>query len=132
MSGAKRALTTPSVVINDRTIAIVPDSVTFKGGFGETTIRPQSAGGGNVEMVKSLNAETLKSMVKFALLPTTENNDLIDDWQNRSKGDGNGILLSDGAFAKSFKNMYVTSDPERNLSSDGTMEVEFEGNPTVA
>lgn len=131
MSVAKRALTTPSVIVNNEAIAIVPDSLTYKAGFGETTMRAQSGGGGNVQMVKSTNAETKKSMVKFSLLPTKENNDYVDTWQDAGKADGNGVEISDGSFTASFRNMYIVSDPERNLSSDGAIELEFEGSPIV-
>lgn len=131
MSVAERALTTPSIVVNNESIAIVPDSFKYTPGFGETNMRPQSSGGANVQMVKSTNAETKKSTVKFALLPIKINTDHVDDWQDNGKADGNGIEASDGPFAVAFRNMYMTNDPERNLSSDGVIELEFEGSPII-
>jgi hypothetical protein len=131
MSVAERALTTPSIVVNNEAIAIVPDSFKYTPGVGEINMRAQSGGGGNVQMVKSINAETKKSTAKFALMPTKKNIDYIDVWQDNGRGDGNGIEASDGPFAVAFRNMYVTNDPERNLSSDGTIEIEFEGSPII-
>ncbi len=122
-------LANPIVEVNNTVIKIVPNSLSFKDGRGDTNLRAQSAGGNSIDVVKTTNAETKKGMVKFSLITTTENDALKTQWQNLNNGVT--IRLSDGDFLKSFRRMHVMEDPEVTTGADGVTEITFEGQPAV-
>ena len=49
-------LSVPSVIVNNETIAIVPNSFSYDGGEGEINVRAASGGGNTIESVHSVNA----------------------------------------------------------------------------
>lgn len=128
---AERTLANPSVEVNDIVIGIKPNSLKFKTGKGDVNVRPQSAGGDSIEIVRTENAETKKSMVGFVLYNTKPNVDNVRAWQSNNSADGNTVKLSDGDFVESFRNMFLITDPEITLGADGEMEVMFEGSPAL-
>lgn len=125
----ERTLANPTIEVNDAAIGIVPNSVSFKTGKGDVNIRAQSAGGNSIDVIRTENAETKISMVKFKLYNTRTNVQLMRDWQDSTTG--NTINLSDGDFIESFREMFVTTDPEVALGADGELEVEFMGRPSL-
>ena len=124
-----RTLANPAVEINNRTTPIKPNSLTYKTGKGDRTVRAQSSGGNSVQMVVSDNAETKKSMVKITLLTNKTNAEVYAEYQDSTSGVA--IRLSDGTFVKSFRNMILITDPEVTTGADGEFELEFEGPPAV-
>jgi hypothetical protein len=126
---AGRTLSNPSVEVNGETIGIVPNSLSYKDGRGNRTVRPESAGGNSINVVVTEDAETKKGMVKFSLYNTKVNDELKVSWQ--STVDGNTVRFSDGDFVKPFRQMFVTEDPEVALGADGNMEIVFEGAPLI-
>lgn len=123
------ALSNPTVEVNNGTVGIVPNSLSYKSGKGNINLRSQSSGGNSISMVKTVDAETKKSMVKFSIYNIKPNKDLLNGWQDAVNG--NSIRLSEGDFTVSFRNMFVIEDPERDLGADATWEISFEGQPTV-
>lgn len=125
------ALSNPTIQVNDETIAIVPNSLTYKRGKGDLSVRPQSAGGNSVTNVITENAETKMSMVKFSLYLTDTNRSYIEQWQEAYFTGGNTIRFSDRASSQplAFSNMNVITDPEYSVGADGSVEVEFMGDP---
>ena len=128
---SERTLSNPSVEVNNIVVGIKPNSTAFKSGKGDINVRPQSSGGDSIEIVRTEDAETKKSMVKFALYNTKTNSDNVLTWQENNKTEGNTIKLSDGDFVKSFRNMFLITDPEVALGADGELEVVFEGSPSL-
>lgn len=126
---ALRSLSNPTVEINDQPIAIIPNSLSFKKGQGDKTVKAQSAGGDAIEPVISENAETKISMVKFKLTNTKENFDLANEWIDNISG--SVIRLSEGEMTETFRYMVVTTEPERAIGADGEMELEFMGTPII-
>jgi len=126
---AEKTLANPTVQVNDVTIGIVPNSVSYKSGKGDRNVRAESAGGDSVDVVVTENAETKVSMVKFKLYNTKSNDEKLRGWQTNA--DGNTIQLSDGDFVRSFASMYVTSDPEIAVGADGEIEIEFMGKASL-
>lgn len=124
---AEKTLANPTVEVNNGVIAIIPNSLSYKRGKGDVNMRAQSAGGDSVDVVKTVNAETKKSMVKFSLINTKTNIELYEGWQDAV--DGVTVRFSDGALTKSFQGMSVITDPEVNLGAEGNIEVTFEGKP---
>jgi hypothetical protein len=125
------SLSNPVVEINDDLIKIKPNSLSFKKGKGEKNMRTQSAGGDSVETVRTVNAETKKSMVKFTLLTTQEAVEKFDLWDEND--DRNLIRLSEAktSFNIVFRRMSIISDNEITVGAEGEFEVEFEGPPVL-
>jgi hypothetical protein len=124
---AERTLSNPTIEVNSGIIGIIPNSCSYKRGKGDISLRPQSAGGDSIEVIRTEDATTKKSMVKFSLYNTKSNRDLFVGWQTLIEG--NTVRLSDGAFVESFRQMFVITDPEVALGADGNIEITFEGAP---
>lgn len=128
---SKLGLANPTLEINDQVVPYKPNSLTFKGGSGDITVRPQSAGGASVENVITQDIETRKSMIKFTLLAETGNMDLIDDFSQLSIGAAGVVIrLSAPSFTRTFRGMRLIADPERSIGAEGEAELEFHGDPT--
>jgi hypothetical protein len=125
----EKTLANPTIEVNDAVIGIVPNSCSYKTGKGDINIRAQSAGGNSIDVIKTENAETKISMVKFKLFNTTTNVGLVRTWQDSING--NTIALSDGDFIEAFREMFIITDPEVMLGADGELEVEFNGRPSL-
>lgn len=125
------ALSNPTIQVNDQTISILPNTLSYKRGAGDINVRAQSAGGNSIEAVVTENAETKISMVKFSLTVTDTNMNAVDEWQRNSFSGGNTIRISGRTLSTplSFTNMHVSGDPEFSVGADGTVEVEFMGDP---
>lgn len=130
MAVIQPTLSNPVVEIDDEPIVIVPNSLAFKKGYGDNTVKIQSAGGGSVVAAVSEDASTKKSMVKFKILSTSENFDLLEYWLER-RNIGVTIDISEGEFAEGFEQMVLISEPDRELGADTEIEVTFEGQPAI-
>ena len=86
-------LATPSITVNNNTVAIVPSSFKYKAGAGERTVSTQSSGGSNVDIVVTEDVTTKKSYCSFDLRTTVENIKLFELMQS---GVGtNSVLAAD-------------------------------------
>lgn len=127
---AQVGLTNPSVVINNISIAVVPNTVAFTEGLGEQVVKTQAAGNNSVESVYFDNAETKLSMVKFSLYPTEDNIKRVREW--KTNANANAITISgENGFNRGFANMALTTQYEVQLGTDQPFEVSFEGDPAV-
>ena len=117
------ALATPIVTVNDRNVAIQPNSFEYDDGFGERNLRTQSSGPDESETVVTENAETQFSMIKFTLLSTEENADLVRIWLDNF--DQNEITAVQGSWTRSFRKAVVTNNPTVAVSQDGSFDIEF-------
>ena len=126
---ALRTLSNPTVVINNIAIAVSGNSVSFTEGFGERDLRVQSAGGSSRQSVFTENVETQLSMVKLSLVNTAANAALVRTWLNNLNE--NAITITGEGLTRSFSNAAVINDPEMNLGSDGTFDVEFKSDSAV-
>lgn len=123
-----RTLSNPTIKVNDVTIGIIPNSLSFKTGSGDKVVKAQSAGGGSIDIIVTENAETKISMVKFKLYNTKKNLDYVNAWSNLYSST---IKLSQtGGLTENFRDMVITTEPERSLGADGELEVEWMGAPT--
>lgn len=125
-------LSVPSVIVNNQTIAIVPNSFTYNGGEGEINVRAASGGGNTIESVHSVNAENKIGKCKFDVYLTPDVDSLIRSWKNQV-GQNNiqfvQRLSGGGNMTRSMSRMSLTNDVERAASSDGVVSLEFAGDP---
>jgi len=123
------ALVNPSVLVNNLSVPVVVNSVSYTEGRGEQTVRVQSAGGGSVQSVYSDDVESKLSMVKFAMLPTAENIALVLGWKDNTNA--NVISITGAGLTRSFTNAVLTSDYEVVLGSDTQLDLEFKTDAAV-
>jgi len=125
---SERALSNPTVEVNDEVIAIIPNSLSYKNGIGDKEAKAASSGGNAISIVITENAETKISMVKFKMYNTAGNLQLVKDWSSLYS---NTISISEHEVSESFSDMVITTEPERAVGADGELEVEWKGAPNL-
>lgn len=128
---ASIAISTPSIVVNNVPVGILPNSFKYTEGLGEQTMRTQSAGGGSVDIVYSTNAESLMSKVTFSMLNTAQNINLIKGWKTNTNKNAISVADQLSGFTRNFSNMALVSNYEVELGADGTIALEFMGDAAV-
>jgi len=118
----------PTVLVDNETIGIVPNSASFTLGKGTKNVRVASAGGGATEIVVTENAEEKKSKGKFSVYPTKENIDKIVSW---SKDKHVVQIIDNDGFQKTMQDAVLVTDPEIALGADTVIELEWEGKPVI-
>lgn len=122
-----KQLSTPKVIIDGVVVAVVPNSCEVRIP-GESKMRAMSAGGGSVQIVQGLNAETLIGHVKFDIPATAQNADRVRGWKERMKrGDLFTVNVVEDAVSFPHQDMGLTKDTMINMKSDGNITCEFEG-----
>jgi len=119
------AIYDPQIRINNETFSIVPSSARIVPGQGESSLRPQSAGNGAVDMVYSEDVETKIAKVLVSVYSTKEKfNKVLELKANKSN---NYIAVNDVDLNIILKDATLITDPEFALSNDGQAELEFHG-----
>ena len=127
-------LADPSIVVNDAPIDIVPNSVSYKEGAGEQSVRASSTGGGNTTQVYANNVETNFGMVKFEFFPAPRQ---IDFFRGIKKNLNNNVVVLTGTttdgqrLRRTFNRAALLTDYEVPLGTDTTIELEFNSDPAV-
>ena len=122
-----KTLSNPTVEVDDDTISILPNSLSYKEGQGDKNVRAESAGGSSITPIVTINAETKLSMCKFKMSNTERHLNQIKEWM--AANDGVTISLSEGNIQVAFREMHVITEPERAIGADGELEIEFQGPP---
>jgi len=128
-------LNNPTITVNNNPIPVKANSVSYTEGLGEQTLRVESTGGGNVTQVYADNIEMKKSKVKFSMLPTVANIESARQWKILANSNAITITGIDNitlqTLTRTFASCALISNYDVNLSSDGDMEIEFEGASAV-
>ena len=123
-----KTLSIPGIAVNNVPIEIVPNSLTFRLGTGETNVRSASAGGGSSRSVHSEDAESKIGMFKWSMFVNDETTNFAADWKSRTGA--NFVSAGQPATSpKSGSNMSMINDPDFEANADGVVEIEFEGDP---
>jgi hypothetical protein len=123
-------LSVPSVIVNNETWAIVPNSFMYDGGEGEITVKAASAGGGTTTSVHAQNAESMIGKCKFDVFLTTDLDSKIATLKEAVGANSIQAIqraASGEAVTLSFDNMSLVNPVEREASADGVTSLEFEG-----
>lgn len=125
------AFTPKQVLINNKAVAIVQNSLKIKSGYGEFKVRTAVVGKSTTQVL-SQDLETAVSMVSFDLITTDAENDtdprqLIKIW--KQNGSANSITVIPDGDGKNqyFGQMALTTDPEVAESPDGTIPLVWMG-----
>ena len=129
-----KVLSTPTLIINNQPIYIVPNSAAYTEGFGEQQVKTQSAGGGSIQSVYVDNAETKFSTFKFSLFPTSDNIAAARSW--KANGNSNAVSMTgqneNGIyFTRSFQHSALVSNFEVGLGADKTLDLEWASDAVV-
>lgn len=125
-----KTLSVPTVIVNNETLAIVPNSFTYDGGEGEINVRAASAGGGNTTSVHSQNAETQIGKCKFDIFLTPGVDQYIAQWKENIGSNSIQVIQrapGGDSVTLSFDNMSLMNAVERNASADGVTSLEWSG-----
>lgn len=121
-------LSVNTILVNDIPVAVVPNSIEYDPGFGEINVRSASVGGQASQSVHTENAENKIGRVKFEMFVTEDARANVRLWKqliaaNRISGvqSGGSPFVLNGAS--------MTNNPTFNPTADGTVEVEFKGDP---
>lgn len=123
-------LSVPTVIVNNETITIVPNSFMYDGGEGEIKVRSASAGGGNSSSVHSQDAETQIGKCKFDVFLVPELDKKIAEWKESIGANSVQAIQRNEtgeAVTLSWDNMSLINPVEREASADGVTSLEFEG-----
>ena len=95
------------------------------------SVRNAVVGGGQTEQVFSEDLATKFSMVKFSLPSTEDSAKLVREWKNNLNNNVVELQSSTGGaqFTRIFTQASIQGNPEVNLSTDGSVEIEFMSNP---
>lgn len=118
------------ILVNNVQVAYTADSLSWKDGFGDYSIRNAVVGGGQTEQVFSKDLSTKFGMVKFSM-PTTEENEANKRaWKGNDNNNVVELIGPPGSnFTKIFTQAAIMDDPESNAATDGNIEIEFQANP---
>ena len=123
-------LSVPTIIINNNTISIVPNSFKYTGGEGEINVRAASTGGGASTSVHSVNAETLIGGCAFDMYTETTTDAFIADLKARVGSNSVKAIqrnADDTSVTLSWNRQSLVNDVEREASSDGVVSFEFKG-----
>lgn len=122
-----RQLSTPTVIINDVIIPVMPNTVlTDIPGQGKVT--PVSAGGGAVDIVVGFDAASKVAKVTFDLAGTAENEDRVKAWkQMLEDSTASSILITEPSSYKAYVQMYLVNHTEVHHKADGSIKCEWQG-----
>lgn len=119
-----------AIFVNNDVVAYEANTLSYDDGFGEYSVRNAVVGGGQTEQVFSEDLATRFSMVKFSLPSTDDSAALVREWKNNRNNNVVEIMSATGGnFTRIFTQASIQGNPEVNLSTDGTVEVEFRANP---
>lgn len=119
-----------AILVNNDVIAYTADSLSWKDGFGDYSVRNAIIGGGQTEQIFSKDLSTKIGMVKFSMPTTAENDGLKRQWKSNDNNNVVELVGPTGSgFTKIFTLASILEDPESNAATDGNIEIEFNSNP---
>lgn len=119
-----------AILVNNQQVAYVADSLSWKDGFGEYSVRNAVVGGGQTERIFSQDLASKFGMVKFSMPSTVENEANKRAWKNNKDQNVVELIGAGGTkFTKIYTGAAIIEDPETNAATDGNIEIEFNTNP---
>lgn len=126
------ALDNPTVMANGNPIDVMPNSVKYDDGDGETTVRNTSSGGGKTKLLIS---ESVEDKVAKLMLDLPNDIASINAARGWKKNPGKNVFeinatVNGVSFSKVFTSAVVTNRVENELSADGKVPLEISSEPT--
>lgn len=119
-----------AILVNNEIVAYAADSLSWKDGLGEYSVRNAVVGGGQTEQVFSEDLASKFGMIKFSMPTTTDNEKNKRAWKINKNDNVVELVGPAGSnFTKIFTMASILEDPESNAATDGNIEIEFNSNP---
>ena len=115
------------LLINDVTIAYVPNTLKFVGNTAETKVTAITTGGRGSSSVHSTDTSEAYSKVMVEVRATKQVIDLVDVWYDNIGGNVIELSSRNGDVAKAFTGMSLVKKPEFDFGADKSFELEFQG-----
>lgn len=115
--------------VNNRAVGYKPNTLAFKTGKGEISVKGVSIGAGLSDIAVSENVETFVGQIKFELYTTAKNEDLFKEWKEAPISTGNTVKIFGTDFTGTMTGAVVMNDPDMKTGVDESFEVTFDGNP---
>lgn len=117
-------------------LSIIPDSFSYDEGFGEITVRTQTSGGGETEIVVGENLEMAFSKFKFQMTNTAQNINLMRDLRALFGPVGipftaSGTQKDGSIFTRAALQVVITNKWDVNIASDGVLDFELAGSQVI-
>lgn len=120
-------LSNPTLRVNNETIGFKPNSISFKLGKGEKSVKGVSEGEGSSDVAMSENIEDRVGMIKFSLFSDPVLIELFNVWASQDINIGNDVKIFDRRFNATLVRGIVVNDPDINSGVDAEFEVDFKG-----
>jgi len=121
--------------INNVQIPYKPNSLSFNDGKGEYKTRAMTAGGGAVDVIYTVDAESKLAKIKCTVEATDYMVDLYNQWKDAifvaCSLIGTQVGSITDTFSRYFNTMTLLTNAEIKASSDGEFEIEFSGSPVA-
>jgi hypothetical protein len=119
----------PQIRVNNETFAIVPGTLKITLGKGESLLKPQSTGNGEITMVYSEDIETKIANSSMSVYSTAEKVDKIIELKDNKFN--NYITINSKSLNVVLKDAVLMNDPEITMGNDGQAGLEFSGKPII-
>jgi hypothetical protein len=129
-----RVLSVPTIIVNNETWQIVPNSFKYDDGEGEINVRSASTGGGRSTSVHAQNAETMIGKCSWDMFLTTDLDGKIKELKEAIGANSVQAIqrgASGEAVTKSWDNASLVNSIEREASADGVVSLEMEGDQAI-
>jgi len=122
---------TPLIKVNNKEQKIVAGSLKYDIGDVAVKVTAYSIGGGKTETGHAEDASTGIGKVSFELPLNKEVNAVIADWKSKINGCVIQLLEKMGTEVQTivFQGHSIVNNPEREVSPEGKVTIEFEGDP---
>jgi hypothetical protein len=121
--------------VNNVQIPYKPNSLSFNDGKGEYKTRAMTAGGGAVDVIYTIDAESKLAKIKCSVESTDYMVDLYNSWKDQVfvaiSLVGSKVGVIQDTFSRYFNQMTLLTNAEIKASADGEFEIEFSGSPVV-
>lgn len=124
----QQRISNPVLTINDEPVSYVPEGIDIDNlGLGERTVSVATTGQGNNSLVVGDDLTTRKSNIKIDLYNTSESLTLTRKLKNNREN--NVIAMSDPENNLVFRECTMINSPGLQATSEGNIEMIFEGLP---
>lgn len=133
MAGEEIILVDVSVEVDDEAVTLEGNSLSFKEGTGESSMKAASRGGKTV-MVPSLDITTKVGMIKFDMPSSINSIEASRSWAVAGTGRVVKISGTDPAgnrIGRTMTQALNTNDPDKAVQNEGKLTVEFQGAPLI-
>ena len=121
-----------AILVNNDIIAYEANTLSYDDGIGEYSVRNAVVGGEQTEQIFSEDLATKFGMVKFSMPSTIDSAKLVRQWKFNKNNNVVELQSSTGGdFTRIFTQASILGNPEINLSTDGSVEIEFNSNPAT-